>query len=235
MERKFEEPFCDQCEQRFDSIFKDLGQQHLKEMSWEKGCGFYKKGRTIFVEGNKPTNLYCMHKGKVKITKIGEEGRDQIVRFAKPGDVLGYRSLISGERYSASATALEDCVICSIPKRTFFDILEENPDLSLQLMRIFSDDLRSAEHQLTNLTQKSVKERIAEALLILQQTYGTNTDGFIDVELKRVDIANIVGTTTESAIRLLSEMKKEGLIEVEDRLIKILQPNKLSWIGNVVD
>lgn len=159
--------------------------------------------------------------GKVKVFKLGDEGRDQIVRLAKTGDVLGYRSLISHEVYTASASALEDTICCFIPAGNVYKILDRNPGVAMRLMRIFSDDLRKAETRLTEMTQKPVRARLADALMLLKDTFGTREDGTLDVTLTREEIGNLMGTTTETAIRFISEFKKKKVIDLNGRNIKI--------------
>ena len=111
---------CEHCESRYKSIFCDLKGEHLASINEHKGCNIYKKGQTIFSEGFFPQGLFCINAGKVKVAQVGDNGREQIIRLTKDGDILGYRALLSGEKYSASAVAIEDCSVCLIPKDIFF-------------------------------------------------------------------------------------------------------------------
>lgn len=194
----------------------------------------FKKGQIIFSEGGHPLGLFCVNDGKVKLEHSGIDGKEQIVRMAKGGDVLGYRALLSSERYNASAVALDDTEICFIPKDAFFNVLKNNPQLSLEIIKMLSTELRKAEQTITDIAQKPVRERMAEALLFLKETYGFEADNAtIDVVLSREDIANLVGTATETAIRLLSEFKKDGIVESVGKKIKILDNNKLVKTANI--
>ena len=205
-------------------------------MDVEKACNFYKKGQLIFFEGNKPQGLFCVSSGKIKIFQTGLEGKEQILRLVKEGDILGYRSLISGEPYSASAMAMEDCSICMVPRKTFFDLLQSNSDLSTRVMQLLSHDLKEAEHRLTELAQKPVRERMAETILMLKEFYGFEEDKkTINAMNSRDDIANITGTATETAIRVLSDFKSEKMIDLKGKKIRILNSSLLLRAANVYE
>ena len=235
MKPQFEHPVCDECRSRLGNVFCALTTAQVSEMDSEKNCSIYKKGQIIFNEGNKPAGDYCVNKGKIKIYQTGEEGKEQILRLAKEGDVLGYRSLISGEAYSGTAAVMEDATVCFIPKRTFFDFLHTNSDLSTQMMQLLSHDLKEAESRLTGLAQKPVRERMAEALLMLLEFYSTDKDGAINAVISREDIANIVGTATETTIRILSDFKGEKLIDLIGKRIKIINHQGLVKTAHIYD
>lgn len=236
MKFKIESPSCESCQTRLSNIFSTLTDEQAADLSVDKSCNYYKKGQIVFYEGNRPSGLFCVNKGKVKIFQMGGEGKEQIIRLAKDGDILGYRSLIGNEPYSASATVIEDATICFIPKKTFFEVVQTNSELSTKLMKLLSNDLRSAEKRITGLAQKPVRERLAETLLMLKEFYGLDDDGLtIKATLSREDIANIVGTATETAIRLLSEFKTEKLIDLEGKKIKILSTDGIVKAANVFD
>lgn len=225
---------CATCGARHKSIFCHLEIEELAAFDEMKSCMSYKKGQVIFNEGGHPLGLFCVNDGKVKLEYTGSDGKEQIVRMAKGGDVLGYRALLSSERYNASAIALDDTDLCFIPKDAFFTVLKTNPGLSLEIIKMLSVELRKAEKSITDLAQKPVRERMAEALLFLKETYGFEEDGqTIDVVLSREDIANLVGTATETAIRLLSEFKKDNIVEPVGKKIKIVDTDKLIKTANV--
>jgi CRP-like cAMP-binding protein len=226
---------CGSCIVKELNPMNKLDEKQLQTISDNKTCVVFKKGQIIMHEGNKPNGVYCIQSGKCKTHKLGIEGKEQIIRFAKTGDLLGYRSILSDEPLSASITALEDTRSCFIPKQELFDILEINPQFSLELMKIACHELGEAGKIITNLAQKTVRERLAEMLLILEKTFGVNAEGNIDVSLTREEIANLVGTATESTIRLLSEFKEDQLIILKGRKIKLINKPKLAKIGNVYD
>ncbi|HNM16007.1 MAG TPA: Crp/Fnr family transcriptional regulator, partial [bacterium] len=196
----------------------------------------YKKGQVLFYEGNKPTGLFCVNKGKIKTYRINADGKEQIIRLAKEGDVLGYSSLISGDLYSSSAAVIEDAIICYIPRNVFLNLLDSNTTFSMKMIRLLSHDLKSSEDRVVNLAQNTVRERLAETLLMLEEFGGTENDGkTLRTSLSREEIANIVGTATETTIRLLSEFRSDGLIELEGKRIKIVDRGLLLKAANVED
>ena len=227
---------CQNCNQRFNSIFCKAHEEHVNQINDQKICNVYKKGQTLFNEGSHPFGVFCVSDGKIKMSHSGDDGKEQIIRLVKAGDILGYRALLSGERYSASAEALEDTQVCFIPRDLFVKILKLDSNLAFEMMKLLSDELHRAEVKLTHLAQKPIRERLAETLLFIKETYGYEPDGVtLNVRLSREDIANLVGTATESAIRLLSEFKKDGMIDLEGKKIKIMQPKELLRTANIQD
>ncbi|MBE9491752.1 MAG: Crp/Fnr family transcriptional regulator [Bacteroidetes bacterium] len=218
---------CSSCNIRPITLFSNISDEDIDELNNNKVCRVIKKGQTIFYEGMQPTGLYCLNSGKIKIFKHGISGKEQIVRFVLAGGPLGVRALMGGRNYSASATTLEDSVVCYINKKTFFKMSIKYPEISQSLMTLLSSLLEEAESKMTTMAQKPVRERLAESLLILYDLYKTegkcNTinNGSV-IMLSRVDLANIVGTATETVIRLLSEFKDEQLISISGRKITLL-------------
>lgn len=219
MAEEFNPPVCELCESRMDSIFENITVEQQQYITSHKTCNFYKRGEVIFEEGQRPNGLYCVNRGKVKVYKLGDEGREQIVRLDKAGNILGYRALISGEPYKAAASALENCVVCFIPGSVIFEMLENSPEISFRMMQIFSSDLKNAENLLTDFTQKPVRERLAQTILSLYHSYGTSEDGNLNIYLTRQEWANLMGTTTETAIRTISEFNKESIISIKGKKI----------------
>lgn len=227
---------CTHCAKRFTNIFCNPQYDAVAAINQEKICTPYKKGEYIFKEGAKPYGVFCVNTGKIKLVRSGDDGREKIIRLVKPGDPMGYRSLLSGERYEASAIALENCGVCFIPKELFLDILQKDSSLSMEMMKMLSDDLGKATMQLTHLAQKPVRERMAEAILFIKETYGFEADGqTINAAFSREDIANIAGTATETAIRLLSEFNKDGIIVLKGKKIVIPHIAKLVQAANIAD
>lgn len=218
------------------SVFCALSNEQVEEIDNSKGCNFYNKGQIVFHEGNRTNGIYCINKGKVKLFQIGSEGKEQIIRFAKPGDVIGYRALLSEEPLSASASVIEDdTTICFIPRDQIFSMIAQNPNFNFKFLKMLSHELGEAAKIITDLAQKPVRERLAETLLILKDTFDMDEEKNIQVKLSREELANIVGTATESVIRLLSEFKKDKLIAVEGRNIKLLNIPGLTRVANVFE
>jgi len=231
-------PTCSNCNHKKNnlSIFCSLDKNELTAISEHKRNMCFKKGQAIFSEGNQPHGIYCIYKGKVKIHKMGDEGKDQIVRLAKPSNIVGYRSIFNNDTYYASATAIEDTEVCFISKQYVTDLIKNNNGFAFSMMSILSDDLKRAEEKITHMAQKHVRERIAEALLLLNEAYGFKLDGItIDSSLTRREIANIAGTTTETSIRILSDFDKENLIKLNGKDIQIINKKKLLRAANIFD
>lgn len=226
-------PVCEECVIITDSIFRNLKKEELVQLNFEKGCNFHKKGNIIYHEGSHVNGFYCVNKGIIKLYKTGLEGREQIIYFASKGDIIGYRSLLSGELACHSAKVLEDTVLCFIPGEILFNLLRVNTEFSIELIQLICRELGEANTFITDIAQKTVKERLAEVLFILKDTFGVDNQSVLQISLTREELANIVGTATESVIRLLGEFKDERLIELSGRHIKLLDEKKLKKIANM--
>lgn len=229
-------PSCETCRMRHKGIFSNLDRERLMEVSTQKSCNLYRKGDMIFHEGNYPLGLFSIYSGKVKVFKTSETGKDHILRLAGAGEPLGYRSLVSGEKYEVSAAVLEDTRVCFVPKALFMNTLQGSSNLTNRVMEFLTKDLKLAESKIADLAQKTVKERVAETILMLKQFYGMESDEkTINVSLSREDLANLVGTATETLIRSLSEFKKNEIIDLKGKKIIIQNAKVLEKIANIFD
>ncbi|MBF6610214.1 MAG: Crp/Fnr family transcriptional regulator [Chryseobacterium sp.] len=193
----------------------------------------FRKGEMMFDEQETPRMVFYIENGTAKLSKLGAYGKEQILRFIKDGDMIGYRSLLCGENFQAKAEAMTDIEALMIPSDLFMHLLEIDGKLSFVMLQKVAFELGESSNTITFLAQKTVRERLAEILLLLEQKLGTDPEGFINISLTREEIANIIGTATESAIRLISEFKQDSLIETEGRNIKILNHEKLIKLGHV--
>lgn len=218
---------CEQCIVRQFSSLKALNKEELLKMAECKTSYTIKKGEPIFEEGESTNGIFCIKDGVCKLTKLSANGKDQIVKLVKPGELLGQRSLISEEPTNLSAVALEDMEVCFIPKKEIMEFFNDNNQFSMNVMKTICGDLKDADDHMVSLAQKSVKERLAETLLHLEDTFGKNEDGTLHIQLSREELAGMIGTATESCIRLLSEFNKTGLIELVGKKIAIVDRNKL--------
>lgn len=226
---------CHECKKRVQSVFCSLKPDEVDELNEQKFCSLYKKGQEIFQEGTKPHYLHIVNQGKVKLV-INIEGKEQIVRLAQDGDTIGYRALLCKDLYSATAITMEDSKICSIPMEFFFKIIEQNVKVASAYTTLLAKELKEAQMRLAEIAIKPVRERVAETLLILKQTFGLADDGkTINISLSREEIAQIAGTATETTIRLLSEFRKDNIIDFDKKKIIILNPRKLLVEANVWD
>lgn len=227
---------CMHCNVRLNSVFNVLDEDQVKDLCMHKSCAVYKKGQYVFTENGLPAGLFCINSGKIKLTTTGYDGKEQILRLVKSGDIVGYRALLSNERYNCSAVTLEDASICIIDKKYFFDAIAASPKLMFEVVKKMSQDLKVAEEHIVSLSQKNVRERMAEALLFLKATYGFEEDNqTINVSLSREEIADYVGTSTESCIRLLSEFNNDKLIALKGKKISIVNLQKLIQTANIED
>lgn len=226
---------CEHCEMRHKSMFGVLCEHERKALNMSKSCKQYPKGQMLFHEGSRPLGVYCINKGKIKIYKLGPDGKEQIVHISTGGELLGYRALIGEENYPVSAEALEDCNVCFVYKDEFLNLVKENHELHHNLLKAACKELGLMTESLTDLAQKSVRERTATSLLMLKDTYGTEgyDNGPVEIVLSREDLANIVGTATETLIRQLHDFKEEGLIETSGRKIRVKDPKGLIKAGNL--
>lgn len=225
---------CDVCGCHDKGIFCSLEQAALKEVNHNKIMNTYKKGQTIFLQGNSPAGLYCINSGKIKVSKISNEGKEAIIRIAGAGDVLGHRSLFSNEAYGATATVLEDSVVCFLEKKYICETLLNEPTVAFNLIKKLSESMGEAESRTASLTQKNVRERLAELLVKLKNDYGIEEKGRwkIDIKLTREEMASMVGTANETVIRFISEFKDENLIAQEGKTIYILDLPQLTKLAN---
>lgn len=226
-------PSCIDCITLGNALFKDLSSDELQTVDLNKGCSLFKRGDIIYHEGNRISGFYCVNKGIIKIYKTGIDGKEQIIRFAKKGDIIGYRSVLSRELACTTTKVLEDAILCFIPSVILFDLVKTNPGFAIQLMQLTCKELGEANNYITDIAQKTVRERLAEILLLLKTTFELDENQVLKISLTREELANMVGTATESVIRLLSEFKTDGYIELQGRKIRILDLPGLQRVANL--
>lgn len=215
-------------------MFAEVSEPHLCQLSDSKNLITHKKGQILFYEGTKPLGVFCISDGVVKVYKTASNGKEQIIRLAKKGDFLGYASLLGEEAYSNSATIVEDANICFVPRESFLKVLSEDTAFHKRVTKALCNDLGVMESKLTDATQKSIRERLAFTLLKLSETYGIDgkEGDKIDIVLTREEIAGIVGTATETVIRLLSEFKKDDLIDFDGKKIIVRDKKGLARLSD---
>ncbi|MFV5697521.1 Crp/Fnr family transcriptional regulator [Flavobacterium sp. ZT3R17] len=222
---------CEQCIVREFSSLKALTKDELLQLSDCKTSHTIKKGEVIFEEGENVNGIYCVKDGICKLTKLSPNGKDHIVKLVTKGELLGQRSMISDEPVNLSAVALEDMEVCFIPKSEVMGYFDKNNQFSMNVMRTICGDLKEADDHMVNLAQKTVKERLAETLLYLHDTFGKNEDNSLKIQLSRDELASMIGTATESCIRLLSDFNKLGIIELSGKKIVLKEINKLKKLA----
>ena len=212
---------CEQCIIRQFNSLKSLTKDELVRISGCKTTKTVRKGEILFEEGENINGVFCVKDGICKLSKLSANGKDQIVKLVVKGDLLGQRSLVNGETANLSAVALNDMEVCFIPRQEIINDLKQNTEFTFDVLKQMAHDLKDSDDIIVNMAQKSVKQRLAETLIYIHNHFGNNDEGFLNVILSREDYANIVGTATESAIRILSQLKKEGLITTSGKQIKI--------------
>ena len=223
---------CEQCIVRQFSSLKALNKEELLKLADCKTSFTLKKGEPLFEEGEVTNGIYCIKEGVCKLSKLSSNGKDQIIKFVKPGELLGQRSMLSEEPANLSAVAMEDMEVCFIPKQEVLQFFNSNNAFSMSLMKSICGDLKEADNTMVTLAQKSVKQRLAALLLHLDESFGTEKDGTLHLQLTREELAGMIGTATESCIRLLSELNKENTIELIGKRIKIVDKNKLKRLAD---
>ena len=218
---------CENCIVRQFNSLRAMSKEELKAVSDSKTTKTIRKGEPLFEEGDKLNGVYCVRNGVSKLSKLSSNGKDQIVKLASTGEVIGQRSVVAQECANLSAIAVKDMEVCFIPKETINHTLQKNPNFTLEVLRHMAHDLKEADDVIVNMSQKTVKQRIAEAFLYLKNNFGEDENGFLALTLSREDISNVVGTATESAIRIISEFKKKGLIHTSGKKVGIKNERKL--------
>jgi CRP/FNR family transcriptional regulator len=228
------EVFCVNCKSVGLTLIGKLPEVSRATLDVHRTCTVYKKQQIIFHEGTRPQGVFCIHSGKVKVYKTGMDGKPQIIYILRDGDVLGYRSLISEEVYPVSAETLEESAICFIPKADFLEVMQQDPTLKSALMKAMSRELTHLVDNMTFMAQRPVRERLAFMLLQLEDVFRMEgQSGHSRISLSREDLANMVGTATETLIRLIHDYKEEGLVETEGRTIKIKDATRLKRLADI--
>ncbi len=194
----------------------------------------FRKNQIIYSEGEKPDFAMCLLNGKVKVTKSGVGSRNHIVRMVKPSGYFAYRGCIAEENHSTTASAFEACRIALIPAPVLLQLIRQNNALAWFFIQALAVDLGVSDSRQVNLTQKHIRGRLAESLLLLRDHYGLESDGVtINIYLSREDLANMSNMTTSNAIRTLSMFVEEKVISIDGRRIKIIDEDQLSRISRL--
>lgn len=230
-----ENTHCRDCKIRHVGRFKDISPDCLDTLSDNKTCNLYKKGQLLLHEGSRPMGVYCIKSGKVKVFKLGQQGKEQITAILKEGDLVGYRAMLGDSLFHVSVEALEDVVACHIPKADFMSAFNNDKSLHSKIIGELSNEVMGLTAIITDLAQKPVRERTAAALVMLRDVYknGSEPDEPVDISLTRESLANIVGTATETLIRILHDFKEEGLIESKGRKLTVTDIKTLERVGGI--
>jgi len=232
MKKNDEQPFGKLWE--LHPMWSQLTDAEKELLDKEVEIATYKRNEIIHSEGDEPTHVMMVVKGKVRIYKEGIGQKPQIIRILKPYDFFAYRAVIAGDKYNSCASAFEPCVIYKLKKEIFMELIRHNSHACFAVMEILSRDLAVSELQTVNLTQKHIRGRLAETLLNLKKNHGLEDDGAtLGIYISREDIANMSNMTTSNAIRTLSQFASEGLITVDGRKIKLLNEEEIKRISRL--
>jgi cAMP-binding proteins - catabolite gene activator and regulatory subunit of cAMP-dependent protein kinases len=214
------------------SIFKLLKPEERSIV--EKSCELtrYRRNDYVFMEGDVPVGMQYLKSGKIKLMKEGIGGREQIIRMITEDGLIGYRSLIAGEPHNGTAVAIDDSEIINIPQDVMYNVLLRNNQFALALLRDLAIELGASNHRTVSLTQKHIRGRLAESIILLKEKYGFEHDNkTLRVYLSREDLANLSNMTSSNAIRTLSTFAGEKVIAMDGRKIKILDLPQLEKIS----
>lgn len=227
----FKKEFAKTVEGLNDFLATAKGLEELHKLSTDRKIQHVKRKDMVYMEGDEPSGLVFISKGKVKTFKTHKDGKELITAIHQAGEFIGYTDLIENEEYNESAEALEDSDVSIIPKLDFFSLLYSNRDVAAKFIKMLSNNLHETEERLMNLAYNSVRKRVADALVTLQNRYLNNGEKSA-FSVSREDLASIVGTATESVIRTLSDFKEEKLIDIKEKQIYILNLEKLTRLKN---
>ena len=203
----------------------------LEELSLNRNVNIYKRKQIIYNEGNHPNRLFYVQKGKVKLYKSNDDGKDLTIGLYGPGEYFGFMPLLDNSIYKETAEAMEDSDIAVIPREEFDTLIKENSLVVKKFLQILAGNISEKENQLLGLAYNSLRKRVADSLLMLKRKFDDGKDQF-SIHISREDLANIAGTATESLIRTLSDFKAEKMIDIKDGHIVLINEKKLANLFN---
>ena len=228
-----QESVCKVCPYQKESVFSDLTESGLNEFCGLKLVSHYRKDQRIFYEGEPNLGLFILCSGTVKLTRSSRLGRRQIISITGPCGLLEGKDLFLKDRRTVTAEAMEDCVVCFVKKEDFLDFLKLNPQVAVKMIEQLSRELEQAEERIEALAGMDAKKRLADLLLRLAKQYGkvTPEGRLIEFTLTREEMAEMVGTTQETVIRVLSGFRKEGVIKDLEKQILLINEERLKRLA----
>ncbi len=226
-------PDIDLCCQKLKHTFTSLSSEELKSLLSLRNICYYPKGSLLYEEGTRTKGCYFVYSGIIKIYQTGHEGKEQIIKFDQEGDIFGYRSIIRHEPACTSAKTHTDSILYHIPDTLLMHLIKNSSNFAHDMIQIACKELGDSNRYIRDIAQKSVKERLAEILLLLAEDFGIEKDKTLKINITREELSNFIGTATETVIRLLSELKTENMVESKGRQIKLLNPEKLKTLAGL--
>lgn len=216
---------CVNCEIKECSVLKNCSTECLESISDSKHVHFFLKGQRILLEGNPSKGIYFIKSGKVKIYKSDVIGSEQILRFAKAGDMLGLSTINGDKDGKISAMAISDVMLCQIRNDTFTEIIKKFPELTFELLSMLTCELQRSDDRFVKLASYSVKKRVVDSLLIIFEMEGESES--FHLNLSRQEIANLACTTKEQVSKIFAELQSQKLISIAAKQVEILDIDKL--------
>jgi CRP/FNR family transcriptional regulator, cyclic AMP receptor protein len=204
----------------------------LATLTTGRNINKYKKRQIIYFEGNRPNRLYYVVKGKVKAYKRNDEGKELVVELYNAGDFFGYTALLEQTTYKETTEPMEETEIALIPKEDFEELINHNHEIARKFIRLLARNIRETEEHLLGLAYNSLRKKVADALIMLDQKYNADNKNEFTIDLSRENLATIAGTATESLIRTLTDFKNEQLIDMDHRSITLRNKAKLQKMLN---
>lgn len=217
-------PGCKKCDSTNCFINRFTSDEWKQTIDKKRITVRLKKGDSLFKEGDPVSGIYFIYSGKFKVFNSGVKEKSQIVRLAKTGEIIGHRGFGKLMVYPIGATSYTPAAVCFIPEKMFREALKSNGELVFELMNFYADELRRAEYKLRSISQMTARQKMAEALLTVQEIFGIETiddKEYIAIQLPRQDYADITGLSLEEVIRTLSAFNKQQLITISGKRICI--------------
>lgn len=217
------------CHIRENTIFTGLNDSQLDAFKDVVIISSYKKREVVYLDGDDCSGLYIIRTGRLKLVRSSSTGKEQIINILNPGDLLGFEVFYEGRVYKNTAVAMEDTELCYIEKNAFFKILEREPEISKKLIISLGKELNHAYERIGNLGLLNAKEKLGHLLYTLASEYGVKADGGVtlNLTLSRLEIAELLGITQETSIRLLKSFKEDGILEIRRKEIVIKSMSRL--------
>ncbi|MBI3606924.1 MAG: Crp/Fnr family transcriptional regulator [Nitrospirae bacterium] len=211
------------------NLFQEMTGEEMRELERTTRMESVKKRSAVFLPGEPSRHVYLLKTGRVKISRVSEEGREVTLALLEPGEIFGELEVLDDSPRDTIAEALDDSAICLIPREQFLALVRLKPELSFRLTKLIGSRLRKIETRVEDLVFRDVPSRLAHLLVQLADEHGRTTARgiHIDIKITHQEIANLIGSTRETVSAALGDLKKAGLIDFEDRSITLLRPDVL--------
>jgi CRP/FNR family transcriptional regulator len=217
------------------NIFEGLSEMELLEIARLATTQHFAREAVLYSPEDEAGSIYLLEEGKVKLSKVADDGKEITIAVLQGGDVFGELSMSAGETYEVFAEALEEARVCIISRDDFAALVRQKPEIALMLIRSISERLRRAESQIEDLVFRSVPARVAHLMMKLSQEHGrVSREGItIDLRLTHQDIANMVGATRETVTNVLNDLRGRDIIEIEQKRVRILDLDGLEEAADI--